>query len=155
MSEHLDHYSLPPGSVSQAEACNPRSGLASHKAVVRPMCVKHEFILPHLKKEGNKKRCICSFCRKYDRILFKNKPRRRQDGQDDRLSRRVRRYRRPKNNPWENTKDFGPGFYCTIIREQAERWTRRYNTPVVSTYAVRMDTGLKILEFISSEEVRI
>ena len=35
-----------------------------------------------------------------------------------------------------NTKDFGPGFYCTVIREQAERWARRYNTPVVNTYTV-------------------
>lgn len=46
-----------------------------------------------------------------------------------------------------NTKDFGPGFYCTIIREQAERWARRYNTPTLNTYTVRMDTRLKILEF--------
>ncbi len=47
-----------------------------------------------------------------------------------------------------NTKDFGPGFYCTVIREQAERWARRYDTPVLSTYRVRMDTSLNILEFI-------
>lgn len=46
-----------------------------------------------------------------------------------------------------NTKDFGPGFYCTVIREQAERWAKRYDTPMVSTYTVRMNTGLKILEF--------
>ena len=46
-----------------------------------------------------------------------------------------------------NTKDFGPGFYCNIIREQAERWSRRYDTPKVNTYTVRLDTKLKILEF--------
>lgn len=46
-----------------------------------------------------------------------------------------------------HAKDFGPGFYCTVIREQAERWARRYNTPTVNTYNVRMDTGLDILEF--------
>lgn len=46
-----------------------------------------------------------------------------------------------------NTKDFGSGFYCTVIREQAERWARRYNTPVTNTYTVRMDTSLNILEF--------
>lgn len=46
-----------------------------------------------------------------------------------------------------NTKDFGAGFYCTVIREQAERWAKRYNTPIVNTYTVRMDTGLNILEF--------
>lgn len=47
----------------------------------------------------------------------------------------------------KNTKDFGPGFYCTVIREQAERWAKRYDTGIVNTYTVRMDTRLKILEF--------
>ncbi len=46
-----------------------------------------------------------------------------------------------------NTKDFGTGFYCTIIREQAERWAKRYDTPFVNTYTVRMNTALNILEF--------
>ena len=46
-----------------------------------------------------------------------------------------------------NTKDFGPGFYCTVIREQAERWARRYDTSVVNTYTVRINTDLRILEF--------
>lgn len=47
----------------------------------------------------------------------------------------------------KNTKDFGSGFYCTIIREQAKRWAKRYDTPMVNTYTVRMDTSLNILEF--------
>ncbi len=47
----------------------------------------------------------------------------------------------------KNTKDFGSGFYCTVIREQAERWAKRYDTGIVNTYTVRMDTRLKILEF--------
>jgi hypothetical protein len=47
----------------------------------------------------------------------------------------------------KNTKDFGVGFYCTVIREQAERWAKRYDTPTVNTYTVRLDTGLNILEF--------
>ena len=47
----------------------------------------------------------------------------------------------------KNTKDFGPGFYCTIIREQAERWAKRFDSGVVSTYTVRVDTRLNILEF--------
>lgn len=46
-----------------------------------------------------------------------------------------------------NTKDFGPGFYCTVIREQAERWAKRYDTGIVNTYTVRLDTDLNILEF--------
>ena len=47
----------------------------------------------------------------------------------------------------KNTKDFGSGFYCTIIHEQAERCAKRYNTPIVNTCTVRMDTRLNILEF--------
>ena len=46
-----------------------------------------------------------------------------------------------------NTKDFGPGFYCTIIKEQAERWSRRYRTKIVSIYDVRLNSSLKIKEF--------
>ncbi|MGN0295078.1 MAG: DUF3990 domain-containing protein [Lachnospiraceae bacterium] len=48
-----------------------------------------------------------------------------------------------------NTKDFGPGFYCTIIREQAERWARRYDKKINFCSAA----ALKCLEFVSSEEV--
>lgn len=47
----------------------------------------------------------------------------------------------------KNTKDFGSGFYCTIIREQAERWAKRYDTPVVNLYTVRLNTSLIIQEF--------
>lgn len=53
----------------------------------------------------------------------------------------------PKIIKGKNTKDFGSGFYCTVIREQAERWAKRYDTPVINTYTVRMNTALKILEF--------
>ncbi|MCM1123999.1 MAG: DUF3990 domain-containing protein [Eubacterium sp.] len=51
-----------------------------------------------------------------------------------------------------NTKDFGPGFYCTVIREQAQRLVKRYDTPTVNTYTVRPDTSLKILEFKEMSE---
>ena len=47
----------------------------------------------------------------------------------------------------KNTKDFGTGFYCTIIKEQAQRWARRYNTKIVSIYDVRIPSELKVLEF--------
>lgn len=47
----------------------------------------------------------------------------------------------------KNTKDFGTGFYCTIIKEQAQRWARRYNTKIVSIYDVKIFSELKILEF--------
>lgn len=46
-----------------------------------------------------------------------------------------------------NTKDFGAGFYCTVIREQAQRWARRYDTKIVSIYEVRLNSTLKIKEF--------
>lgn len=45
------------------------------------------------------------------------------------------------------TKDFGTGFYCTVIREQAERWAKRYATPVVNVYSMLLDEKLDILEF--------
>lgn len=53
----------------------------------------------------------------------------------------------PEIRKRRNTKDFGPGFYCTVIREQAERWARRYEVGVVNTYTVRMNNALNILEF--------
>ena len=45
------------------------------------------------------------------------------------------------------TKDFGVGFYCTLIKEQAERWAKRLRTPTLNIYDVRMNTALNILEF--------
>lgn len=54
---------------------------------------------------------------------------------------------KPEIQRSRNTKDFGPGFYCTVIREQAVRWAKRYETPVVSVYTVQMDQRLDILEF--------
>lgn len=54
---------------------------------------------------------------------------------------------RPEIRAGRYTKDFGPGFYCTIIREQAQRWARRFDTPTVCTYTVRLDSGLDILNF--------
>lgn len=45
------------------------------------------------------------------------------------------------------TKDFGTGFYCTILKEQAEKWAKRYNTPIVCTYQYTPNPSLKILEF--------
>lgn len=55
--------------------------------------------------------------------------------------------KRPEIRVGRNTKDFGNGFYCTIIKEQAERWAKRYTTKVVSIYDVRLDVELNIKEF--------
>ena len=51
-----------------------------------------------------------------------------------------------------NTKDFGAGFYCTIIKEQAERWARRSNSKIVSIYDVRLNSDLKIKDFREMSE---
>lgn len=55
--------------------------------------------------------------------------------------------KRPEIRVGRNTKDFGNGFYCTIIKEQAERWAKRYTTKVVSIHDVRLDMKLNIKEF--------
>lgn len=46
-----------------------------------------------------------------------------------------------------NTKDFGNGFNCTIIKERAQRWAKRYDTKIVSIYDVCLNPKLNILEF--------
>ena len=51
-----------------------------------------------------------------------------------------------------NTKDFGYGFYCTIIKEQAQRWAKRYETKVISIYDVRINNNLNIKEFTEMSE---
>ena len=55
--------------------------------------------------------------------------------------------KKPEIRKGHNTKDFGTGFYCTIIKEQAERWTKRYDTRVVSIYDVCLNMNLNIKEF--------
>lgn len=55
--------------------------------------------------------------------------------------------RHPKIIVGRNTKDFGTGFYCTLIKEQAERWAKRYDTPMLNSYTVRINESLNILEF--------
>ena len=39
----------------------------------------------------------------------------------------------------KHTKDFGSGFYCTVIREQAERWARRFNTKMSAVQNLTLD----------------
>ena len=53
----------------------------------------------------------------------------------------------PEIRVGKNTKDFGTGFYCTIIKEQAQRWAKRNNTKIVSIYEVRLNSNLRIKEF--------
>lgn len=60
--------------------------------------------------------------------------------------------RQPEIRKGRNTKDFGEGFYCTVIKEQAQRWARRYRTPVVNVYSCLIQEDLKILEFKTMTE---
>ncbi len=51
------------------------------------------------------------------------------------------------------TKDFGEGFYCTLLKEQAIRWANKYDSPVLNVYEYDENTSLNIKEFsILSEE---
>lgn len=45
------------------------------------------------------------------------------------------------------TKDSGTGFYCTIMRQQAERWAGKFDTPFVNVYDYTLKDGLQVLEF--------
>ena len=40
----------------------------------------------------------------------------------------------PEIRAGRNTKDFGTGFYCTVKKEQAQRWAKRYDDKIVSIY---------------------
>ncbi|MCL2028517.1 MAG: DUF3990 domain-containing protein [Bacteroidales bacterium] len=44
-------------------------------------------------------------------------------------------------------KDFGGGFYCTELEQQAVRWASRYDTAVVSVYEYTPDENLRTLVF--------
>lgn len=52
------------------------------------------------------------------------------------------------------TKDFGNGFYCTEIKEQAVRWAMKFNTPIVSSYdySENNENNLNILRFNTMSE---
>lgn len=59
----------------------------------------------------------------------------------------------PKIITGKYTKDFGEGFYCTILKEQAIKWAKKFDTPVLNIYEYNEDLNLKIKEFnILSEE---
>lgn len=50
------------------------------------------------------------------------------------------------------TKDFGVGFYCTNLREQAVKWTVKFSNHIVNTYRCDLDDNLNILEFKTMTE---
>lgn len=59
----------------------------------------------------------------------------------------------PKIIEGKYTKDFGTGFYCTILQEQAEKWAKKYETPVINEYEYNENSNLKIKNFtVMTEE---
>ena len=59
----------------------------------------------------------------------------------------------PKILEGKYSKDFGQGFYCTILDGQAKKWANKYKTPVVNMYEYKENKNLKIKEFnIMTEE---
>ena len=58
----------------------------------------------------------------------------------------------PEIREVEFTKDFGTGFYCTILKEQAEKWANKYKTPVINKYEYEENKDLKIKEFVLMTE---
>jgi len=49
-------------------------------------------------------------------------------------------------------KDFGLGFYCTILKEQAVRWASRYNSPILNIYEYEKNSSLKTRDFAEMTE---
>lgn len=59
----------------------------------------------------------------------------------------------PKIIEEKYSKDFGKGFYCTILSEQAEKWAKKYETPVINMYEYNENEKLNIKEFtVMTEE---
>jgi hypothetical protein len=44
-------------------------------------------------------------------------------------------------------KDFGHGFYCTELQAQAEKWAKRFDTPIVSAYEYTPPSAFDLLSF--------
>ena len=60
---------------------------------------------------------------------------------------------KPEIRTGKYTKDFGNGFYCTVLEEQAKKWAKKYKTPVLNLYEYDEEPNLKIKEFtIMTEE---
>ncbi len=58
----------------------------------------------------------------------------------------------PKIIEGKYTKDFGKGFYCNILSEQANKWAKKYDTPVINMYEYNENNKLKIKNFIVMTE---
>ena len=60
---------------------------------------------------------------------------------------------KPEIRKRQYTKDFGIGFYCTVLEEQAIKWAQKYETSIINKYEYEENKGLKIKEFtVMTEE---
>jgi len=60
---------------------------------------------------------------------------------------------KPKIKEGKYTKDFGVGFYCTILKEQAIKWAGKYETSIINLYEYNENPELKIKNFtVMTEE---
>lgn len=53
----------------------------------------------------------------------------------------------PELKSGKYSKDFGTGFYCTILEDQAIKWAQKYETQIVNKYEYEENPSLKIKEF--------
>lgn len=58
----------------------------------------------------------------------------------------------PEIREGKYSKDFGTGFYCTELKEQAIRWAKRYDTSVISIFDFEPNNNLNILRFTEMTE---
>jgi len=54
---------------------------------------------------------------------------------------------KPEIRTTKFNKDFYFGFYCTLMREQADRWATRFGDGIVNIYEYTEDSALKKLVF--------
>ena len=59
---------------------------------------------------------------------------------------------KPEIRKGKYTKDFGDGFYCTQLEEQAKRWSSKYKTPVITSFKYTQTQAAAILKFDSMTE---
>lgn len=58
----------------------------------------------------------------------------------------------PKIIKGKFTKDFGPGFYCTKYKPQAEKWSKKFDIGVVNVYEYTVNETLNIKEFLEMND---
>jgi len=59
---------------------------------------------------------------------------------------------KPEIRKGKYTKDFGDGFYCTQLEEQAKRWSLKYQTSVITSFEYTQTQAADILKFNSMTE---